>query len=600
MRRAPSRSLVTVLAIGFATALVGACGDGRRGFDEASGNGGKGGNGDGGPLGGFTGDASPGPGQCVQCSSDLRELLTCGDNPTVIQTCPPDKACSPTGCTTPCEGAAANKSSIGCDYYAVAPDVWSPTWVSGGAAGSCFAAFVTNNWTMDMKVSLVWKGQTIDATPFAYVPNGSGNNITYQPIPATGIPPNGMAVVFLNQWAPGPGSNKVPCPATVQAAIENEDVVTHGTGIANALELKTSVPAVVYDIYPFGGAASFISSATLLLPISVWDTNYVAATMSNTPQPPHAYSFPPGMSVVAHEDGTQVTLLPTVDIAAGGGVTAATKNTPVVYSLAAGQMLHLSQMVDATNKDLTGSIIQANKPVGVWGEHLCMIQPNPPKWRMVGAVDGTTLTYDPPVAGAPTTIKKGQLVELAGPGAFRVTAQDDQHPFYLLAHRPGPDCDAAHQQIPPVKALGFDYVAIGNESSDYGVGGPETVNVVPPAQFLASYVFFSDPSYGYTELALTRKKGADGTFQDVTLDCLGVVKGWKAVGTSGEYEYAHVRLRRAGAAEGACDNGRHTITSPVPFGVTVWGYDAASSYAYPAGASVKPINSVVVPPTPVN
>ena len=36
----------------------------------------------------------------------------------------------------------------------------------------------------------------------------------------------------------------------------------------------------------------------------------------------------------------------------------------------------------------------------------------------------------------------------------------------------------------------------------------------------------------------------------------------------------------------------------MPFGITVWGYDSASSYAYPAGASVKPINTVVVPPVP--
>lgn len=43
------------------------------------------------------------------------------------------------------------------------------------------------------------------------------------------------------------------------------------------------------------------------------------------------------------------------------------------------------------------------------------------------------------------------------------------------------------------------------------------------------------------------------------------------------------------------------------FGLTVWGWGSAASggfssqavsYAYPAGASVKPINTVVVPATP--
>ena len=49
----------------------------------------------------------------------------------------------------------------------------------------------------------------------------------------------------------------------------------------------------------------------------------------------------------------------------------------------------------------------------------------------------------------------------------------------------------------------------------------------------------------------------------------------------------------------------------MPFGVTVWGWGSAAtgevgsgfytqyvSYAYPAGASVQPINTVVIPPTP--
>ena len=125
------------------------------------------------------------------------------------------------------------------------------------------------------------------------------------------------------------------------------------------------------------------------------------------------------------------------------------------------------------------------------------------------------------------------------------------------------------------------------------------MNVVPPAQFLPSYIFFTDPTYGYTEIAVTREKASDNTFKDVKLDCMsGNVTGWLPIGTSNTYQYAHVDLRHAGAAVGTCDNGLHNISSAEKFGITVWGYDSASSYAYPAGASVKPINSVVVPPTP--
>ena len=58
---------------------------------------------------------------------------------------------------------------------------------------------------------------------------------------------------------------------------------------------------------------------------------------------------------------------------------------------------------------------------------------------------------------------------------------------------------------------------------------------------------------------------------------------------------------------GNCDNGRHEMKSNGPVGLTVWGWGSDAtlgfqttyvSYAYPAGASVKPVNTVVIQPTP--
>ncbi len=584
MRRVAAYVSITSL-VGVAVAIGAACG----------GSNGSGFNLDGGETDAATNDDNPfnfpdapnGDGSvgCTQCSGDLHSILTCGDNPQVIQQCTGDQGCGPNGCINACDAAAANKSSIGCDYYALPADGWNQAYSSGGAAGNCFAAFVTNNWTSPMKVTLVWKGNTIDATPYSYIPQGSGSAITYQPVPNTGIPQGSMAIVFLNQTQGG-GGLKVQCPSSVKAAVENEDMVIHGTSIGNAMEIKTSVPAVVYDIYPYGGATSYISSATLLLPTTAWDTNFVAVTMDSN------VAFPPGLDFVAREDATKVTVLPSNNITGGTGVAAATKGVPVTYTINKGQIVHITQKID-----LTGTIVQSSAPIGVWGEHFCMFQNSPPTWRIVGAVDGTTLKYDPPNGAAPTTLARGQLVEFAGPNAFRVSAQDDKHPFYLGAHRPGGDCDAAHQQIPPVQALGNDYVAVGNESSNYGIGGPETVNIVPPQQFLSSYVFFSDPTYGWTDLALTRGKASDNTYKDVTLDCLGTVTGWTNIGNTG-FQSAHVFLQQNKQPVGNCNNGLHTIKSSSPFGITVYGYDSASSYAYPAGASVKPINTVVVPPVP--
>ena len=522
-----------------------------------------------------------GEANCLTCAADLKTIVTCGDN-VPVGTCAGTDGCAGGSCIPSCDAAALSKSTIGCDYYSIPPDAWT--------IGSCFAAFVTNTWSTPMKVSLVWKGQTIDGTKYAYVPKGMGMSLTYQLVPTTGIPANTMAIVFLNDSKMNT-SYYVGCPASVTAAISGSQMVVPGTRVADTIEIKTTVPAVVYDIYPYGGMLSYMPSATLLVPATAWDTNYVTATMSEEPA-----NTKGGINIVAKQAGTKVTLLPATNIIAGTGIAAATKNTPITYTINQGQAIHVSQNSSVTD-NLSGSIVQSNNPVGVWGEHFCMTHSgNPPKWRMIGAVKGTTLKYDPPVATAPATIQLGELIEFVGPEAFHVISQDDKHPFYLAAHRPGGDCDAAHQQIPSVQALGYEYVAVGNETTNLNIGGPETVNVIPPAQFLNAYIFFTDPTFGNTDLALIRVKDK-GVFKDVTLDCLGKVPGWKPIGST-VYEYTHVDLQKNSQPVGPCDNGLHTIKSDNPMGITVWGYDSASSYAYPAGASVKPINTVIIPPVP--
>jgi hypothetical protein len=225
--------------------------------------------------------------------------------------------------------------------------------------------------------------------------------------------------------------------------------------------------------------------------------------------------------------------------------------------------------------------------------------PEAPPWRVVGAVDGTQLTYEPSAPpGAPTTLSAGQMVEFATGGPFVVKSQDDKHPFYMAQYMTG--CTAYW----------------GSNFNDCR-GDPEFVNVIPPQQYLNSYVLFTDPTYSETELVVVRAKG-QSAFADVNLDCAGTLTGWQPVGNSGNYEYTRADLVTGNFAKvGNCDNGRHTMSSTGLFGVTVWGWGSAAtggsyrctgncsgfytqavSYGYPAGASVQPINTVVVVPTP--
>jgi hypothetical protein len=622
-----TRALYLVFGLLGAASLWAGCGSNSKGSGFGGGDDGGSGSSSGGDgdssLGGDgpnlfgDGGGGDGSGNCSTCSADLHEVLDCASPPHVLMTCPADQGCGTNGqCVPACSAASANKSSIGCDYYTIPADGWSnipinPDISFGGPSdGSCFAAFVTNNWGTPMTVSLDYNGMTTDAAPYAYVPTGSGSSITYVPIPATGIPAGEMAIVFLAQFGPVAAGDmfKVLCPATVHAAITSNDVGLHGTGIGTAIHLTTSVPATVYDIYPYGGALSYISSATLLLPTDVWDVNYVAVSASaGQPTTPGATTgLPMDVEVIALQNNTTVQILPKTAIAGGTGVPASAANVMATFMLNKGQLLQFAQL-----DDLSGSVISSSAPVGVWGGHYCMNLPTsttsacdaahqeiPPvkaagseyvgvryrtrtpgteesvPWRIMGMVKGTTLTYDPPQPTAPTALDIGQLVEFESTGPFDVKSQDAMHPFYIAAHMTG-------GSIAPT-----------------GLGDPETVNITPPAQYLAKYIFFTDPTYSETNLVLVQGKDSTGAYPPVKLDCIPApLTGWQPIGGSG-YQYTRIDVQTGHAPVGNCDNGLHTISSTSPFGITVWGWDSYVSYAYPAGASVKPINNVVVPPTP--
>lgn len=303
-------------------------------------------------------------------------------------------------------------------------------------------------------------------------------------------------------------------------------------------------------------------------------------------------------------------MVPSSGIDGGGGIPPAAPNTVATFTIQRGEHIQLSQ-----STELTGSPIQSTKPIAVFGGADCLTVPPGPgscdtahqqippikalgheyvgvryrdrggnestPWRLVGAVDGTSLSWVPsPPPGAPMTLNFGEVADFQSPGGFVVKSQGDTHPFYVA-----------------------QYMSTG--ASFDGVGDPEFVNVIAPAQYLDHYILFTDPNYSETNFVVVRKRSkATGMFADVTLECTGVLGGWQSLG---DYEFTRVDLVTGNFQNvGNCSNGRQEMRSDAPFGVTVWGWGgpAASvvttyvSYAYPAGASIRSINEVVVPVVP--
>lgn len=561
--------------------------------------------------GAFTGSGG-GTATGVGCSADLQSVVD-GEGG-LIGACPSDQGCFEGACIPACEAAAKSKGSIGCQYLAPDP----PFYENGGGTvydGSCYAVFIANTWSRSAKITVSREGQSFDVTQFGRIPKGLGASTTYDPLPPDGLPPNEVAVLFLSHK---PGAkhqlgSSLECP--VQPAVL-ADAAVPGTGKGRAFQVNVDTPITAYDIMPYGGAKSYLPSASLLLPSTAWGTNYYAIA-------PHASGG--GMLwtlVVGTADNTKVKVLPAQTLPGSGNLAGAPAGQTSEYLINSGEIL---QWVGA---DPTGTVFQSDSPIGVWGgsTYLQVATPTSPAgggqdsahqeilpisalgneyvgagvvtrtsslepefitYRMLGVVDGTTLTWDPaPPAGAPTTLNAGQVAEFTINVLFSVRSQDAEHPFTMTHYLPGRP-SSSRPGCGPEYAQGCE------------LGDEEWVFSLPPKQFLQRYVFFTDPTYATTNLVITRVKGAKG-FEDVSVACLGgVVTGWQPVGAGGQYEVAHVDLIRGGApVVPECNTSRHEATSAGAFGVTVWGTDWFASYGYPAGGNVGTINNVVVQPVP--
>ena len=550
------------------------------------------------------------PSKCgIHCSRDLKQVLDgCEGAETLVQQCDPDQGCGGESCIDACDAAKAQRSSSGCEFLTLPPDD------ATGVNGACFAALVANTWDREIAISAEYDGSPLDISGSTYIVDrkGSSGSETYTPLKGP-LPAGQVAVVLLADQSPAkdaPGSSVVHCPPSTKAALDF-DPIRHGTVLTKSIRLKTDAPVTAYASYPYGGEMGKYPTATLLLPVSTWDKNYIAVSPFDFPVdfwlevPNHRW-----LQIVASEDDTDVTITPKADIGATPETAPAYQGEPKTYKLSRGQVLQIMQ----PGVNLTGSPISATKPIGLfggasatflaatsadvlgqqipavaqWGSRyavvpfLSRIQTFNGDFRekvpysIVGAVDGTVLEYAPSrPPGAPERLSAGESANFFTDQVFVVKSQDRDHPIYVSVYMTGS--------------------AYGNGTGQLTTGDPDFVNVPPADQFLDRYVFFTDYTYPDTSLAIVRQKESNG-FKPVFLECAGEVTAFKPLdGENGEFEYAWVKLTEGYVqqtfGDKKCGYGRQEAHSDGPFAITVWGTGLASSYGYVAGTGLRPINN---------
>jgi hypothetical protein len=542
---------------------------------------------------------APVPDACgLHCSRDLKQVLTgCEGAEQVAAQCNADQGCGGGACVDACQAAELTKGSAGCDFWTVPPD--SIIDVRGG----CFAAMIANTWDRAVNMTAEFGNSNLDISTSTYTVDRTGTVPVYTRLTGP-LPPGQVAIVFL---AHDDADIYARCPPTVTPAML-VDPSLHGTSKPRAFHIKTDAPVSAYSIYPYGGADSLVPSATLLLPVSSWTRNYIAVSPFDFGDTRKRRS----LQIIANEDGTEVSMLPTVEIAATGDVTGATRGVAQTWTLSKGQVLQFLQ------RALTGSPIETNKPVGVFGGSECTELPTPfcdtlqqqippfAQWgteyavvpfeprldsfspdareqvpyTIIGAVDGTQLTYEPSrPMNAPETVGTGESANFITDQLFVVKSQDSKHPFHVNVYMTG--CTYA------------------NGPGALTPGDPDFVNVPPADQYLDRYVFFTDFTFPDTTLTVVRRKTVNG-FVPVELECAGPITNFAPLGSSGLYEYAWVKMTSnflpQKFAKGECSYGRQEAHSTGPFAITVWGTGFHASYGYVGGTGLRPINDAL-PPT---
>ncbi|WP_146651641.1 IgGFc-binding protein [Labilithrix luteola] len=563
------------------------------------------------------GESSP-DGGCEKrrCSPDLRKVLSACDD-SVVRECGPTEGCADGTCVPACESASRSQGSIGCSFWTTPAPAALPSDAKlpgGQRVGgirmntSCFAAFIANTWTTPVTLRAEYGAHPLDISKSTYrFTTSAAGTFQFERLDGA-IPAGEVAVVFLNQddrpvlW--GDASNQevvnvhTDCPLGTTAARRGRpSAEVLKSEIYDAFHISTDLPVSAYSIFPYGGAASFTPSATLLLPTSAWGTNYLVV------EPFADWASLPSLQVVAHEDDTEVRIRPRVTIEGAPGVGPILPEQIGVFRLGKGQVLELVQ-----NNNLGGSVLETTHPVGVfggaglinvpktreaadtaqqqispisqWGSSYAAVghrargdsgdPGDPTYWQIVGAEDGTVLEYAPfrPV-GAPEAVDRAGIVAFTSDRPFSVKSQNPDHPFHLSTYMSGG------------RAFG-------------GEGDPDFVDMIPVDQFLDHYVFFVDHTYPNSSVTLVRKRGQGG-FEDVTLDCAGVLDGWLPLGSNETLEYVRVDLTRdshpASVNGKECGYGRREASSRAPFSLHVWGTSRYASYGFPGGAGTRPVSS---------
>ncbi len=538
--------------------------------------------------------------QAKRCSGAVAEVCDASGAWAVASDCgAQNMTCNLGNCVGACARDPKLRTNAGCEYWAVDLDN------SGEAVSAPFAVIVSNLGTIPATVT-VTRRDNASAPP---------------------------AEVMRRDVAPG---------SLEILSLPTRNMLATGLHWAG-YKITSTAPVIAYQFNPLENVGVYSNDASLLLPADTFGTEFIVLSHEEVPAQPPTRGF---FSVVAAGAATEVTITATGETQAGGGLPSLSWGERHTVTLEPYQVLNVRS--NGMGSDLTGTVITANRPVGVFAGHegalsaplteardryLCcfdhlehQLYPvatwgttylatraqargrAPDYWRIVASEDGTRVTFDPSSAHSPVSLGRGEWVDFPSTADFIINADKPVMVGQILASS-GEITEVAYK-APCFDESGCD----ASQSCEMGRlrNGQEELMCLPPtcstagstAGCPAAHVCVCDPAdpgcrcqpLGDPTLIMVppasqyRDSYVFLTPNKYAFDYVNIVAPSDASVRLDDRDVGPEYFTAVGGqwkvARLLVQDGVHRLNASKPVGVVVYGYDDDVSYGYAGGLNL--------------
>ncbi|GEM_PF-1081529 len=454
-----------------------------------------------------------------------------------------------------CDEVAGTQTNLGCEFWAVdLPNEWRGSGKSPPAAEQQFAVVVANASSLEPADVKIYLGASAEVLVSASV-----------------------AVNETHEFQLDPQS--------ISPDRNSDDGV--------AFRVVSDLPITAYQFNPLDNEIEVYSNdASLLLPTHALGTSYAAVTGdgvmlaidSNDTEAVSAGAF---LSIVANEDDTEISVLPTTSVLPG----------PLsAIKLDRGAVFTVLSDGSVPGNNLSGTRVISDKPVAAFSGNVATIVPVSAQQCCADHLEHQLIPHD--AWGTAYTVAPAASPAFGSdPTVFRLTGAFETTDLYYCPQRPygAPTRIGATESAVFESFLPFT-VHSGAAKQPFGLteflesnraikpengqlGDPAMIVLPPTAQFQHKYLFAVPRGYALNHLTIVGPGGQwmlDGVrVPAVDRQDLGMLEGRM-------FYFARLKI----------DAGSHTVEASVPVGVTVTGMDEAVSYGFPGGVGLHVIAAV--------